>query len=209
MIGRLLVLAALGAPPLLPQQASSPPAPPAAAPRLAVPPGPTLQESIAAALTRNSLPVHRARQAIVRARLAGLLPTIDVTLDSGTDRGYRLDSAPGEGDALTRDGDVTRGVRVRASFELHRLVFDPDELRATRAALDVLDHRAALIEQVTTLFVERRLLLSASGNESQAEALARLSRIAAIEGLLEALTGLPFSRVAIAGSGPATAAPAR
>ena len=88
-------------------------------------------------------------------------------------------------------------MQVRATWELDRLIFNVDELRAARAALDVADTRERLLVRVTQLYFERsQLLLEIASLPARDghEAVGRHVRLAEIEAVLTGLTGLSFER---------------
>ncbi len=139
----------------------------------------------AAALRRLAVDPRVSRGWLRRARAAAILPTVQGEFDQSVVHDYQLDQAAGTADELSQDLGRGRGARARVTWELDRLIFNPDELRAARAALVA----------VTQLSFERlRLLLEiallpAQGGE---EAIARPLRVAEIEATLTGLTGLRF-----------------
>ncbi|PRQ05890.1 hypothetical protein ENSA5_00010 [Enhygromyxa salina] len=84
-------------------------------------------------------------------------------------------------------------VKAKATWELDRVIFSPDELKAARALLDLADFRERVLVEVTQLYYERlRLLLErelAPPTDLDA-AIAAAIRLREIEGVLRGLTGL-------------------
>jgi hypothetical protein len=89
-------------------------------------------------------------------------------------------------------------LRFGVGWSFDRLVFNPDELRAARAGIDVQEARVRLLLDVTTLYFERaRLLLvwhryvapEAVEDGTLPRPLLEL-RLREIEGRLAALTGI-------------------
>src|SRR5262249_19392016 len=136
-----------------------------------------------------------ARLWIARARAAAILPTVQGEYDRNIDRDVKLDQAAGTADALSNDLGAGTGARLRASWDLGRLIFNPDELRAARAALDATAERERILIAVTQLYFERQQLLLEiallPARDGQ-EAISRRVRVAEIEAVLTGLTGLRF-----------------
>jgi hypothetical protein len=173
-----------------------PPAPrlvDAAIARVAV--GPSLREVQDAALRRAGFDPGLAARWLRRARVAAALPTVSVQYDQRLDHGWVLDREVGEADALRRDAGSQAVVRAKATWELDRLVFTPDELKAARAALDLADLRERVLVEVTSLYFERLRLLVERELTPPADldaAIVSAVRVREIEGLLAGLTGLSF-----------------
>jgi hypothetical protein len=182
---------------LAPALASSPvPEPEALARALeSLPARPTIAEVQQAALRRLALGPRGARRLLARSRAAAVLPTVQGEYDQSIDRDYQLDQAAGTADALTSDLGAGRGARVRATWDLGRLIFNPDELRAARALLYAAAERERVLVGVTQLYFERQQLLLEiallPARDGQ-EAIGRRVRIAEIEAVLTGLTGLGF-----------------
>lgn len=183
--------------------AAEPPAPPPpeldpeqlAAALAELPTRPTLAEVQHAALRHAGVDTGAARRTLRRTRAAAAAPTLSVQVDHRLDRGWVLDQEAGSADALRNDMGNQSVLRIDATWELDRLIFTPDELRATRTAIDLADWRQRVLVEVTQLYFERqRLLLEdrlAPATELET-AIDRALRIREIEGLLAGLTGLEF-----------------
>lgn len=161
-----------------------------------LPAGPTLAETQAAALARAGLNPDPSAGWLRRARTAAVLPIVSVQYDRRFDRNWTLDQEVGEADALRNDSGNQDVLRAKATWELDRLIFAPDELRAARAVLDVADFRERVLVEITKLYFERqRILLErelAPPVDLEA-AIAMHVRLRELEGLLAGLTGLDFS----------------
>jgi len=209
MIGLLLTLLAA---PLLAQ--TLPLAPPADAatdtveprgdPRAAIrrrPHGATVDALRAAATALVGAEPARARSLIDRARLAGFLPELRVRVDRRFSRAESADLGSSAGAPLAPVGiDSNNDVRYecRATWDLSRIVFNPDELAAQFQALRTADARREVETLVIRLYFERRRLkaesLAADANDVAAGMRLEV-RIAEIEAELDALTGGAFSRL--------------
>lgn len=159
--------------------------------------GPPVAQLQRAALARAHVDPRATRGWLRRVRAAALLPDLMGQADVQTDRVYVLDQEAGTADALKQDLAGGSGFRIRVSWSLDRLIFNPDELRAARAGLDVLDWRRRVVEDVTGLYFERRRLLAERllappSGVPVSEALDREVRIREIESILTGLTGLEF-----------------
>jgi hypothetical protein len=145
----------------------------------------------------------RARSLVERARYAGWLPELRVMVDRQLARSESVDlgSATG-GAALAPVGiDSTNEVRYqcRATWDLSKLVFNPDEIGAQFQALRTADTRREIESLVIRLYFERRRLKAeslAADDPDMPSGLKRELRIAEIEAELDALTGGAFSRLA-------------
>ena len=161
----------------------------------ALPERPTVAEVQKAALRRLALGDRGARRLLARARAAAVLPNVQGEYQQSIDRDFQLDQEAGTADALKQDLGAGRGARVRATWDLGRLIFNPDELRAARAGLDAAAERERVLIAVTQLYFERQQLLLEiallPARDGQQE-IGRRVRIAEIEAVLVGLTGLRF-----------------
>jgi len=156
--------------------------------------GPSLATLHAAALARAPIDASTLRGWQRRSRAAAALPGVSVGWDHRRDRGYDLGQMAGEADDLKTDAVAGHTFRVRVDWALDRLVFNPDELRVARAALDWLDWRDRVLDRVTVLHTEwwtlvdaYRLLRHDGACPPEAAALERQMR--EVAGHLLALTG--------------------
>jgi len=147
---------------------------------------------------------ERARSLLFRARAAPWLPELRVRIDRRFGRTESLDAG-----ATTLPSDTTTPVgldtiddvryELRATWDLARLVFNPDEVQASSQALRMADVRREIESLVIKLFMERLRLLrthrlgapDVSRDVAPAKELRRLE----IEAELDALTGGLFSRL--------------
>lgn len=161
-----------------------------------LPAGPSLREVQDAALRRAGVDPRAASRWLRRSRVAAALPTVSVQVDQRLDRGWTLDREVGQSDALRSDAGTQAVIRAKATWELDRLLFTPDELRAARAALDLAEVRERVLVEVTALYFERerllidRMLVAAPDLDT---AIASALRLRELEGLLTGLTGLEFA----------------
>lgn len=160
-----------------------------------LPAEPSVGDVQSAALRRLAVSPATARRWISRARAAAALPAVQGEYDHSIDHDWQLDQAAGAADELTQDLGAGRSARVRATWDLGRLIFNPDELRAARAAMDAAAERERLLVAVTQLYFERQQLLLEiallPARDGQ-EAIGRRVRVAELEAVLAALTGLRF-----------------
>lgn len=174
---------------------------------------PTVDELCRAAVALALAEPARARSFIGRARAAGWLPELRFRAFRRFARteGLTLDDT-----ATTTPVDVSGVDDVRyewrATWDLSRIVFNPDELQAHAEALRMADVRRDIQSLVIRLFFERKRLLASAPGRSAAtdgaggasgqgpEAAAtrgtderRRLRVLELEAELEALSGLPVS----------------
>jgi hypothetical protein len=144
---------------------------------------------------------ERARGFVSRARLAGWLPEIRFRVYRRFARTEGLSFGDvGVGAVAPVDISAIDDVRYewRATWDLSRMVFNPDEVQAHFEALRMADVRRDLQTLVIRLYFERRRLMAESrSNESPAPDLAaaerRLLRTVEIEAELDALSDGAFS----------------
>lgn len=152
---------------------------------------PTIEELQEAALRRAKVDPRASRRWLARARAAAALPSVRGELDLRRDQAWQLDQEAGVADELSQDNGAGQVIRVRVAWELDRLIFDPNELRAARAAVDMAMAREQLLLRLTQLYFERiQLLAELAGDIPPADALSGEIRILEIEAVLYGLSGL-------------------
>jgi hypothetical protein len=163
---------------------------------------PPLEALRAAATSLTLAEPARARSLLERARWAAWLPEVRVRADQRLGRAESLDLGKSPLDApVTPVGvDTTNDVRyeVRATWDLSRIVFNPDEVAASAQALRMADVRREIESLVIRLFFERRRLKAealASDSSDRASSFQLGLRIQEIEAELDALTGGAFARL--------------
>ncbi len=174
--------------------------------------GPPVDMLRAAATALALAEPERARSLVQRARVAAWLPEVRVRVDRRFGRSESLDVSPAPlADAPPVSLDTVDEVRyeARATWDLSRLVFNPDELAAHAEALRMADVRREVESLVIRLYFERRRLkveaATTDGND-MASNLRREARIEELEAELDALTGGAFLRAtaAVRGAPPPT-----
>ena len=150
----------------------------------------------------------RARSLVQRARLAAWLPEVRFRVDRRFGRSESLDVSPAPlSDTPPVSLDTVDEVRyeARATWDLSRLIFNPDELAAHAEALRMADVRREVESMVIRLYFERRRLkveaVTTDGNDVVSN-LRREARIEELEAELDALTGGAFLRTTAAARGP-------
>jgi hypothetical protein len=184
------------------EPAPPPPPPPQALPVVPFPPPPADPEARclpllrARAVERALADPARARSLLTRAGRSAWLPELRLRMERRLGRNESLDVKPAaSGDALGLDTVDDVRYEVRATWDLPRLVFNPEEVAAYHQALRIAEMRRDIESLVNRLFFERRrLLLPAAtppGPVEQGERLLRLEELAAE---LDAISGGAFSR---------------
>jgi hypothetical protein len=143
----------------------------------------------------------RAESLIARARWAALLPELRVRLDRRFTRTESLDLEQSATDPVaTPVGvDSINDMRYewRATWDLGRIVFNPDEVGASTHALRMAEVRREIETVVIRLYFERRRLkaeaLASDSPDTTPEVRGEI-HIQEIEAELDALTGGAFSR---------------
>ncbi len=151
---------------------------------------------------------ERARSAMARARLAGWLPELRVLIERKLGRAESVDlGTAADPTAVSPVGiDTSNDVRyqARATWDLSKIVFNPDEIGVDVQALRAADARREIETVIIRLYFERRRLkLESLGADDwdMPSGLRRDLRIAEVEAELDALTGGAFTR--LSGSRPA------
>jgi hypothetical protein len=146
----------------------------------------------------------RAHSMVVRARLAGWLPELRGGFFRRLARAESVDlgaTAAGPLAPVGIDSDNDVRYELRATWDLSRLVFNPDEIGAHFQALRSGDARREIESLVIRLYFERRRLkaeLSAADAIATGMPLSGVKlglRVEEIEAELDALTGGAFTRL--------------
>jgi len=168
------------------------------------PPVDALREAASAlALTEPD----RARSLVTRARLAGWLPELRGRVDRRLARAESVDLGTSAAALAPVGIDSDNDVRyeLRATWDLSKFVFNPDEIGAHFQALRTADARREIESLVIRLYFERRRLkaeLSAadasampSSSGMPLSAIRMELRVEEVEAELDALTGGAFTRL--------------
>ncbi|MFL5306620.1 MAG: hypothetical protein ACJ8F1_15495 [Polyangia bacterium] len=145
----------------------------------------------------------RARSAMARARLAGWLPELRVLVERKLGRTESVDlGSAANPTAVSPVGvDSSNDVRyqARATWDLSKIVFNPDEIAVDGQALRAGDARREIEAVIIRLYFERRRLKVESleaDDWDMPSGFRRDLRIAEVEAELDALTGGAFTRLA-------------
>ena len=165
--------------------------------------GPPVDVLCAAAVAQALAEPERARGFLTRARAAGWLPEVRFRVYRRFARteGLSFDDAGAGGVVAPVDISAIDDVRYewRATWDLSRIVFNPDELQAHAEALRMSDVRRDIQALVIRLYFERRRLLldpttTTGGDAPTADGRGlRTERVAEIEAQLDALSAGAFS----------------
>jgi hypothetical protein len=121
----------------------------------------SLSALVEAAWAHADLRMPRRRAWIRRVRAATLLPEVSAGYDHRRGRGWDHHLQLDAPDELDTDGSLTQTFRVRATWDLSRLVYSNDELRVTQTTLDIQSRRATLRSEVQALFERRQAQIAA------------------------------------------------
>jgi hypothetical protein len=155
-------------------------------------PGPSSTELIAAAVREAGLEAHQVRSWRRRLAWSNVLPQMSSRLSRTASSGEYLDLRPDSPDRVYFNNHLALQWEIRATWDLARLVFDPNELRVSHQAAKLLAERRRLIERVASLHAVRCRLLKALSSQpsgSSALAVARSLRLGEVEAVLDALSG--------------------
>jgi hypothetical protein len=153
---------------------------------------PTVDAVQRAAARRASAEPDLARSWLRRVRRAGWLPEFQAgtSIDGRTDRG--LDRETGTADRLSVGRQRQISYDLKLSWDLSRLIFDPNELKVSREAQRIAELRDQVVTHVTRLYFERRrlqILERLRPASTVRAALERGLRLAELTATLDALTG--------------------
>jgi hypothetical protein len=153
---------------------------------------PTVTSVVRTALAAGDADPARARDAIDRARLAGLLPVVRAGLRRGQAVDLRaLTSGTGERTNVYTDDDLM--LEASVVFRLDRLLFATDEPALLRELRALEEARAQLVRAVVALYFERRRLQLERDLLGRRDLPSTL-RILEIEALLDLMTDGAFRR---------------
>ncbi|MGZ3442844.1 MAG: hypothetical protein ACXVDD_25160 [Polyangia bacterium] len=145
---------------------------------------PSVRELQRAAARLAEVHPELVRSWLRRAGKAAILPTVRVRVGRGLGELTR-DSVSTSVYTMTNDWRV----EVEASWSLDRLVFDRNELRASREAQRVAGHREELLTRVAQLYyARRRLQVDAVMQPDAAGAVDRAIEIEELTAVLDGLT---------------------
>lgn len=108
---------------------------------------------------------ERAQSFVRRAGRSAWLPELRFRVEKRLGRSESLDVKPtSAADALGLDTDNDVRYELRATWDLPRLVFHPEEVAAAHQALRMADMRREIESQVNRLYFERRRLVALGGD---------------------------------------------
>jgi hypothetical protein len=139
---------------------------------------------------------ERARSLLTRAGRSAWLPELRIRAEHRVGRSESLDYKPtASSDALGLDTDNAVRYEVRATWDLPRLVFNPEEIGAAAQALRINDMRREIESQMNRLYFERRRLLAAPAAAGSPDEINTWQiRVEELEADLDALSGGSFAR---------------
>jgi len=142
---------------------------------------------------------ERAHSVLIRARAAGWLPEIRARAERRFGRSESVDLAGAVPTApVGIDSDNALYYELRVTWDLSRILFNPDEIAAQFQALRTADARREIESLVIRLYFERRRLKAelATADAGDTSSDMRLElRISEVEAELDALTGGAFTRL--------------
>lgn len=134
----------------------------------------------------------------LRSRTNALLPQFRTQFKYGKDADLRtrtnLDAT--EAKVVTEDDDNSYDVELRASWDLDRLLFEPQELAVARESVRLANLRDRVLDEVTRRYFERRRLqvdLELSPPTDLADRIRKELRVQELTADIDALTGGWFS----------------
>ncbi len=156
---------------------------------------PDVEDVVRAALETGAADPARARDAIDRARLSGLLPTVRAAVRRGQAvdlRGLTSGNTGDIGTNVSTGDDLT--IQGTLIFNLDRLVYARPEARLLRELRALEESRAELVRSVVALYFERRRMQLERDLLGQND-LPHALRIMETEALLDSFTAGEFTRM--------------
>jgi hypothetical protein len=152
---------------------------------------PSVDQLCAAAEKEAHVHPERARSWMRRVRVAPWLPQVSVRWDRGIQYDESYDDGP-SGSSSSVDTDDDTGWRTQVSWDLSRIVFEPNELGVSREGSNLVELRGQILREIVRLYFERRrlqidALLAPESPDDRA--LVRELRIREIESMLDVMTG--------------------
>ncbi|MDY0000077.1 MAG: hypothetical protein RBU30_02155, partial [Polyangia bacterium] len=145
------------------------------------------------AAVRLALAGHQLPARLLRAApRAAWLPKVQLGAGAQQRRDRRLEEEVGSPSFLRADAANQITYEIKLSWDLPRLIFEPNTLKVVREAQRITELREQVVMQVTRLYFERRRLqieILARPSASAATALGRELRLAELTAILNALTG--------------------
>jgi hypothetical protein len=146
---------------------------------------PSVGDMQRAASTIAAVQPERVRSWLRRANAAALLPTVKTRIGRGLGELTRDSN-----DRLIMTTTDNWRVEVEATWALDRLVFDRNELRASREGQRLSSHREELLTRVAELYyARRRLQVDAVLSPDASGAVDRALEIEELTAVLDGLTG--------------------
>lgn len=94
----------------------------------------------------------------IRARTNALAPQLRTDARGTVNRDLRVVSQPGEADTESKDEDNGGRFTVTATWDLDRLIFEPQEMAVARESVRQANLRDRVLDEVTRRYFERRRL---------------------------------------------------
>jgi len=160
---------------------------------------PTIREVQEAAITYSRSHPDTVDSWRARARTSALLPQFQSRVRTDFDRDSRTRTNLDAADAVvvTDDNDNSLLLEVRATWDLDRVVFNPDELGVWRETMRMANLRDRVVDEVTRRYYERRRLqidLELTPPTNVADRVRKELRIQELTADIDAVTGGWFSK---------------
>lgn len=150
---------------------------------------PSIRETQIAAVRYAEIDAGRISSWRTRAGISALAPEISGEYRRNIEDDRTL-GAQTSGNVDYQSLDDDDRYTARARWELDRLVFNPDELRVSAEATDLVKLREDVLDQVTKLYFERRRLQVELETAPPAEVGTRLKKELRLQELTAAIDGL-------------------
>jgi competence ComEA-like helix-hairpin-helix protein len=133
----------------------------------------------------------------IRARTNALAPRLTTTGQGTLNDDNRLVEKPGDPTIISKDNDSSGRLTVGATWELDRLIFDPQEMNVARESVRIANLRDRVLDEVTRRYFERRRLqvdLELSPPKDLGDRVKKELRLQELTADIDAVTGGWFSQ---------------
>jgi hypothetical protein len=161
---------------------------------------PSIETIIETALTQAKHNSKRMYKRLDSVKKSALLPNFRVTGRMNRDRDELLDRTQIKPDRWRADTDRDFMLQLSAQWDLPKLIFHPDELRAQKAVLDMEEKQKKLIQWIISLYYERQRRIWIEivyPNENIEKRIENNFRIKELTSIIDSLTAGLLSRTLI------------
>ncbi len=132
----------------------------------------------------------------LRARTNALAPRLQTTGQGTINDDRRTVEKPGDPTIISLDNDQSGRLQIRATWDLNRLIFEPQEMAVARESVRIANLRDKVLDEVTRRYFERRRIqvdLELSPPKDLSDRIKKELRLQELTADIDAVTGGWFS----------------